>query len=76
VELIDRGLSGAEVVDGGYGEGRWIRQALHDPPLFDGNHAIVGSWVVGAEPAGISLREDKGRITRNTSRFVAHFIRD
>ena len=76
VELIDRGVSAAEVVDGGYGEGRYIRQALCDPPLFDGNHVIVGSWVVGTEPAGISLREDTGRITRNTSRFVPHFIRD
>ena len=64
------------MVDGGYGEGRYIRQALCDPPLFDGNHVIVGSWVVGTEPAGISLREDTGRITRNTSRFVPHFIRD
>jgi glutathionylspermidine synthase len=75
VELIDQGQSAAEVVDGGYGEGRYIRQALHNPPNFDGNHVIVGSWVVGTEPAGISLREDVGRITRNTSRFVPHFIR-
>jgi len=75
-ELIDQGVSAAEVVDGGYGAGRHIRQALCDPPLFDGNHVIVGSWVVGTEPAGISLREDTGRITRNTSRFVPHFIRD
>ena len=75
VELIDQGQSAAEVVDGGYGEGRYIRQALHNPPNFDGNHVIVGSWVVGTEPAGISLREDIGRITRNTSRFVPHFIR-
>jgi glutathionylspermidine synthase len=37
---------------------------------------VVGSWVVGDEPAGMSLREDAGRITRDTSRFVPHFIRD
>jgi glutathionylspermidine synthase len=36
---------------------------------------IVGSWVVGNEPAGIGLREDRGRITRNGSRFVPHYIR-
>ena len=64
------------MIDGGYGEGRWIRQALCNPPSFDGNHVIVGSWVVGDEPAGMSLREDAGRITRDTSRFVPHFIRD
>ena len=51
-------------------------QALHAPPVFDGQHVIVGSWLVGDEPAGIALREDTGRITRNTSRFVPHFIRD
>ena len=65
-----------EGLDAGYGAGRHIRQALHAPPLFDGQHVIVGSWLVGDEPAGIALREDPGRITRNTSRFVPHFIRD
>jgi glutathionylspermidine synthase len=61
--------------DGGY-DGRAILQAVHAPPVFDGRHAIIGSWVVGEEPAGMSVREDEGRITRNVSRFVPHFIRD
>ena len=61
--------------DGGY-DGRAILQAVHAPPIFDGRHAIVGSWVVGDEPAGMSVREDTGRITRNTSSFVPHFIAD
>ena len=61
--------------DGGY-DGRAILQAVHAPPVFGGGYAIIGSWVVGEEPAGMSVREDEGRITRNTSRFVPHFIRD
>lgn len=61
--------------DGGY-DGRAILQAVHAPPVFDGRHAIIGSWVVGEEPAGMSVREDEGRITRNVSRFVPHFIHD
>ena len=61
--------------DGGY-DGRAILQAIHAPPVFDGCHAIIGSWVVGEEAAGMSVREDHGRITRNTSQFVPHFIRD
>ncbi|RZJ45697.1 MAG: glutathionylspermidine synthase family protein [Brevundimonas sp.] len=73
---IVEGATREDGLDGGYGEGRQIRQALHAPPRFDGQHVIVGSWVVGHAPAGISLREDPGRITRNTSRFVPHFIRD
>jgi glutathionylspermidine synthase len=72
---IVEGLLREEGLDAGYGDGAQIRQALHAPPTFEGQHVIVGSWVVGDEPAGIALREDVGRITRNTSRFVPHFIR-
>jgi glutathionylspermidine synthase len=68
--------SGTEVGhDGGY-DGRAIVQAIHAPPLFDGRYAIIGSWMVGDEPAGMSVREDEGRITRNISQFIPHFIRD
>jgi glutathionylspermidine synthase len=73
---IVEGAAREEGLDAGYGQGSHIRQALHAPPVFDGQHVIVGSWLVGDEPAGIALREDTGRITRNTSRFVPHFIRD
>ena len=75
VELVKDGRT-SSVLDGGYGDGAWIRQALHAPPKFDNRYVIVGSWVVGNEPAGIGLREDRGRITRNTSRFLPHYIRD
>jgi glutathionylspermidine synthase len=74
VELVKDGRK-SSVLDGGYGDGTWIRQALHAPPKFDNRYVIVGSWVVGNEPAGIGLREDRGRITRNTSRFLPHVIR-
>jgi len=71
---IVEGDAREEGQDQGYG-GAAIVQALHAPPRFDGQYVIVGSWVVGTEPAGISLREDQVRITKNTSRFVPHFIR-
>lgn len=74
IEIVD--AAGTERgLDQGY-DGRAVVQAVHAPPVFDGHHAIIGSWVVGEEPAGMSVREDQGRITRNTSRFVPHFIRD
>jgi glutathionylspermidine synthase len=38
------------------------------------NHAVIGSWIVGDEPAGMGIREDDSPITRNTSRFVPHFF--
>lgn len=74
VELMKNGVSGG-VQDGGYGAGRHILQALHPAPRFAGNHVIVGSWLVGDHAAGMGLREDSGPVTRNTSRFVPHFIR-
>ncbi len=74
VELVERGVADP-VMDGGYGGGAHIRQALCPPPSFDGNHVIIGSWVVGNEAAGIGLREDDTRVTHNTSRFLPHYIR-
>ena len=74
VELLSQGSSSG-ITDGGYGQGRHIIQALHNPPRFHGQYAIVGSWIVGDQAAGMSIREDDGPITRNTSRFVPHFIR-
>lgn len=52
-----------------------VYQALAPLPVFDGRHALVGSWVIGDEPAGIGMREDSDRITRNTSCFVPHLFR-
>lgn len=52
-----------------------VYQALAPLPVFDGRHTLVGSWVVGDEAAGIGIREDNDRITRNTSCFVPHRFR-
>ena len=70
-------VDGANVVgrtDGDYGAEGHIRQALVDLPSFDGNYAVIGSWVIGEQAAGIGIREDKSRITGNRSRFVPHAI--
>jgi glutathionylspermidine synthase len=52
-----------------------VYQALAPLPVFDGHHALVGSWMIGDKPAGIGMREDNDRITRNTSCFVPHLFR-
>ncbi len=73
ITLVD----GDQVLDrdsGPYGYGGFIRQALAELPVFDGNYPVIGSWVVGAKACGIGIREDKSRITKNTSRFVPHAI--
>jgi glutathionylspermidine synthase len=59
---------------GEYGAEGFIWQAYHALPRFGGNHPVIGSWIVGEEPAGIGIREDDSPITKNTSRFVPHYF--
>lgn len=51
-----------------------IYQQFQQLPRFDDRYALIGSWVVGHDPAGIGIREDTDRITRNTSCFVPHYF--
>jgi glutathionylspermidine synthase len=77
VSILDRGGQRAAVAEteGDYGAEGFVYQAYAPLPVFDGNHAVVGSWVVASQAAGIGMREDDGPITRNTSRFVPHLFR-
>lgn len=75
VELVD-GAVHEQGPKGDYGEEGHILQALARLSHLDGQYAILGSWVVGTEAAGLSVREDDTRITRNVSRFVPHVILD
>ncbi|HXX81625.1 MAG TPA: glutathionylspermidine synthase family protein [Thermodesulfovibrionales bacterium] len=63
-----------ETMEGEYGEEGYIYQQYCPIPAFDGNHAVIGSWVINGETAGIGVREDTTRITTNTSRFVPHYF--
>ncbi|WP_018917096.1 glutathionylspermidine synthase family protein [Vreelandella zhanjiangensis] len=63
-----------EAVDGPYTDSPWIRQAYHPMPRFGNHHALIGSWVVGDRACGIGVREDVGRITKDSSCFVPHAI--
>ena len=71
--LVSDGVTVAET-GGEYGQGRHVIQQA--APLFKsaGGHAVIGSWIIGGEPAGIGVREDEGPITRNVSRFLPHLI--
>ena len=59
---------------GDYGAEGFIFQELHLPPRFGDRFAVIGSWIIGEEAAGIGVREDKNPITQNTSQFVPHYI--
>jgi len=63
-----------EAAPGDYGAEGYIIQQYHALPEFDGNHVVIGSWIVGDEPAGIAIREDSSRITKDLSRFLPHII--
>lgn len=63
-----------EAVDGPYTDSPWIRQAYHPMPRFGDNHALIGSWVVGDRACGMGIREDMGRITKDSSCFIPHAI--
>ncbi|HBM42299.1 MAG: glutathionylspermidine synthase family protein [Halomonas meridiana] len=63
-----------ESVGGPYTDNPWIRQAYHPLPRFGDKHALIGSWVVGDRACGMGIREDVGRITKDTSCFIPHAI--
>ena len=75
VELVD-GAVREEGPKGDYGEEGHILQGLAPLSHIDGQYAVLGSWIVGTEAAGLSVREDATRITRNVSRFLPHVILD
>jgi len=60
---------------GDYGEEGFVYQALAPVGVFEGNHAVVGSWVVDGVSCGIGIRESDNPITDNLSRFVPHLFR-
>jgi len=59
---------------GVYGKEGYIYQQLCKLPEYDGNFPVIGSWVIGQEPAGMGIREAKTLITDNVSRFIPHLI--
>ena len=60
--------------DGEYGAEGFIYQELFTLPNFSGHYPIIGSWIVGQEPAGMGIREADTLVTDNKSRFVPHLI--
>jgi glutathionylspermidine synthase len=67
-----------EQTDGAYGQGEMVIQALAPLAQFEtpegAGHAIIGSWIVASQSAGIGIREGVGMITRDNARFVPHWI--
>jgi len=73
IRIVEEG-SLLEETPGDYGGEGFIFQQLCKLPDHDGNHPVIGSWVIGGEPAGIGIREGSSLVTNNTSRFLPHYF--
>ena len=60
--------------EGAYGEEGFIYQELANLHKEETGFSIIGSWMIGQEPCGISFRESDMPITTDRSRFVPHII--
>jgi glutathionylspermidine synthase len=68
--VVVEGTAANTKADAGY-----VWQALAPMAQAAGKTAVIGSWLIDGEPAGIGIRESAGMITTNTSRFVPHLFR-
>lgn len=73
ISLVDNNGE-KQLSEGPYGEEGFVIQQLHPLPVFNGNHTLIGSWLIDDLPAGISIREDSQMITQDMSRYLPHII--
>jgi glutathionylspermidine synthase len=75
IDVLKSGII-TDSTDGGYADIARITQAYHPLPKFGDDYTLIGSWVIGDEPYGLTIREDKNLITADESRFIPHIILD
>jgi glutathionylspermidine synthase len=73
IQLVSNAIS-LQTTEGLYGSEGYVYQQLCTLPNFSNQYAVVGSWIIGQEAAGIGIRESNNLITTNTSCFVPHVI--
>ncbi|WP_194907230.1 glutathionylspermidine synthase family protein [Catenulispora rubra] len=84
--LLGREGASIRIVTGGehfeqpghYGREGYVYQEFSALPAFPGSdgggRAVLGSWLVDGEPAGLGIRESDGLVTDTYARFVPHVI--
>lgn len=60
--------------EGVYGKEGYLWQKWNPLPDFDGNKAVIGSWVVGDKSVGAGIRESDGYVTDYYARFLPNVI--
>lgn len=73
IEVI-RDNSIIDTADGDYGAEGHIYQEYAKMASIDNAWYVFGTWIIGDKMEGLSVREDKTVITKNTSLFVPHNI--
>jgi glutathionylspermidine synthase len=72
MEIVAPGFQ--QATEGTYGVEGFVYQEFLPLPEFEGQHPVIGAWMVGDESAGIGIRETPGLITDTTSSFIPHRI--
>lgn len=63
-----------DATPGRYGDEGYVYQQWCPLPSFDGNYAVIGSWLIEGKAGGAGIRESDGFVTDSTARFVPHVI--
>ena len=74
VTIFDGQNNVVDHADGDYADEPMIYQAFQPMPRFGDSYTLIGSWIVDDEACGMGIREDNTLITKDTSRFVPHYI--
>ncbi|PZX15806.1 glutathionylspermidine synthase [Palleronia aestuarii] len=76
VRIVEGGETTESAPDDAYGAHPRVVQGYAPLPVMGEFQPVIGAWIVGESCAGMGLREDRGRITRDLSRFKPHYIED
>ncbi|MFI5711249.1 glutathionylspermidine synthase family protein [Kribbella sp. NPDC051620] len=63
-----------DVHEGPYDTDTMVYQEWSPLPSYEGNRAVIGSWIVDGVAAGMMVRESDGPVTDYYARFVPHAI--
>lgn len=74
ITIFDGKNNVIEHAEGVYANEPMIYQAFQPLPRFGESYTLIGSWIVGDVACGMGIREDNTLITKDTSRFVPHYI--
>ncbi|MFT4114121.1 glutathionylspermidine synthase family protein [Silvibacterium sp.] len=75
ISIVREGIT-MDATGGEYGAQGYVWQQYVDLAASGSTRAILGSWLIDGEAAGIGVRESDGLIVTNTSRFVPHLFRE